>query len=208
MVFYRGESGNLTNANPIVMMDALSNKMYIVMKTLNSTLTDNPERGVNYTQDTRKITERNCFMNTKNTCSVADGNNGHVILTVDYIPIQRWVHVMFVVDNKLLTLYLDGQIYSVKSVDEYRGLKKLNENLVFSQSTGNVYVGKNPAIGNGNTITGYLSRLEYYNYALNVSDVKNIYTKGPLAKGVLSVFGLDAYSLRSPIYKVDEVQNT
>jgi hypothetical protein len=87
--------------------------------------------------------------------------NKHIIMPIDYVPLQRWVHVLFTVDNKLVTVYMDGEIYSVKSVDELKTAKQLPENLVFDKTTGSMFVGKNPLIGNGSTMTGYLSRLSF-----------------------------------------------
>jgi len=210
MIFYRGESGNLTNANPVVVMDGLSNKLYIVIKTTNSSLSSanlpqpTSASAVTYEGDLSNITKFNCF-NNKSDPTCIGYENKHIILPIDYIPIQRWVHVMFSVDNKLVTVYMDGEIYSVKSVDELKTMKNLSENLVLDKTVGSVFVGKNPKIGNGNTMTGYLSRLEFFNYALSLNDVKRIYSSGPLSRGILSMLGLSNYGVRAPIYRIDDI---
>lgn len=209
LLFYRGEADNLTNANPVVMMDGLSNKLYIAVKTTNSSLSSanlpqpSGNASVTYEGDLGNITKFNCFNNKfSNTCNSYE--NKHVIIPIDYVPIQRWVHVLFTIDNKLITVYMDGEIYSVKSVDEMKTMKKLNENLVLDKTTGAMFIGKNPKMGNGATMTGYLSRMEFYNYALSLNDVKRIYSAGPLKRGLLSMLGLNNYGVRAPIYRLDE----
>ena len=212
MIFYRGESGNLINANPVVMMDAVTNKLYIVLKSANSSLSSStlpaPSGGAppTYESDLGNILKYNCFMNKSETTCLPYMNK-HVIIPVDYVPLQRWVHVLFTVDNKLVTVYMDGEIYSVKSVDELRVAKNLPENLVFDKTTGSIFVGKNPIVGNGSTMTGYLSRLSFFNYSLSLNDVKSIYAAGPLKRGPLSVLGVNNYGVRNPIYRLDELQD-
>ena len=125
-------------------------------------------------------------------------------MSIDYVPIQRWVHVVFTIDNKLLTVYLDGDVYSVKSVDEFRSLKNLASSLVVDKTNGDVFVGKNMSIANGNTVDGYLSNLEFYNYAMSIDDVKRAYYRGPYKKSWLSFVGLSDYGVRTPIYKLSE----
>jgi len=210
LLFYRGEAGNVSSANPIVLMDGISNKLNIVLKTANSSLSSatlpaqSGKAPPTYENDLSNISTFNCFASKETTC--LPYQNKHVIIPIDYVPIQRWVHVMFTVENKLITVYLDGEIYSVKSVDELKGMKKLPDNLVIDKTTGTVFVGKNPQVGNGNTINGYLSRLEFFNYAVSLNDVKALYANGPLKTGLLSMIGLANYGVRAPIYRIDELQ--
>ncbi len=204
IIWFRGPVGDkLTSANPVVLVDGTNSKMYIVLKTTNSSLSATP--GIPYENDLTLITERNCFLDTTAaTCNMSDTENRHVIMSIDYVPIQRWVHVAFTVDNKLITLYLDGDIYSVKSVDEFKSQKNLASSLVLDKSLGDIWVGKNPAIANGNTLNGYLSRLEFYNYSMSVNDVRDSYNAGPYKKSWLSYVGLGDYGVRAPIYKLSE----
>jgi len=196
IVFYRGQAENLQSANPIVVLDGVNSKMHIVIKTTNSTLTD-----INYTQDLSQITSRNCFLDTVSTECLANQNT-HAIISVDYVPIQRWVHIAFTIDNKLLTVYLDGDVYSVKSIDEFKSMK--NRAIVLDKTNGDIFVGKNVAVANGNTFDGYVSSLGFYNYAMSIDDVKIAYNRGPYKKNWLSYFGLGDYGVRAPIYKISE----
>lgn len=216
MIFYRGTSGNINSANPIVTMDGLSNKMYIAIKTQDSTLTSIPGR-IDYNSNLYNIRFMNYFLNSK--LKIRDtanpdqpAINKYIILTIDYIPLQRWVNVTFIIDNKISTVYMDGEIYSVKSTEEFKAVREpeldvrgrpVNVNLIVDKTDNNVYVGKNPSIGGGKTIPGYLGKLQFFNYALALNDVKTIYNQGPL--GRKSWFGGKInYGVRAPVYKLDE----
>lgn len=200
MIFYRGAKDQMKN--PIVLMDGQSNKLYIIVKTANSSLslTDN---GKLY-----QIMDGNYYSNPGGS-----GTNKHMIMSFDYIPLQRWVHVGFVIDNKTITLYLDGEIYSVKTADEFKASRDLPVDdfnnpipydLVPDRTEGDIFIGKNAVFGGNKSIDGYLSKLEFFNYALTASDMQKSYSSGPIKGGVLSSLGLSNYGFRAPVYKLSE----
>jgi len=216
MIFYRGTAGDISTANPIVTMDGLSNKMYIAIKTQNSTLTSVPGR-INYNSNLYNIRFMNYFSHSElKIRDMANPDNPsinkYLILNVDYVPLQRWVNVTFIVDNKIITVYVDGEIYSVKNTEEFKALREpeldvrgrpVDVNIIVDNTDNNIYVGKNNTIGSGNTVTGYLGKLQFFNYALALNDVKAIYASGPI--GINSWFGGKInYGVRSPVYKLDE----
>jgi hypothetical protein len=199
MVMYRGNSGSLENANPIIMMDNQSNKLYIIIKTTQSSLQD-----VNI--NTANIIKKNYF----NSDTPLANSNTHLVCAIDFIPLQRWVHVACVVDNKLVTLFLDGQIYSVKTTDEFKSSKrpeldsmgnKVNYNLIIDKTEGDLVIGRS-AISQRMAIDGWVGKIEFFNYALTVDNVRQIYQQGPMPKGFLSWLGLSQYGFRSPIYNM------
>ena len=199
MVMYRGNSGSLENANPIIMMDNQSNKLYIIIKTTQSSLQD-----VNI--NTADIIKKNYF----NSDTPLANANTHLVCAIDFIPLQRWVHVACVVDNKLVTLFLDGQIYSVKTTDEFKSSKrteldsmgnKVNYNLIIDKTEGDLVIGRS-AISQRMAIDGWVGKIEFFNYALTVDNVRQIYQQGPMPKGFLSWLGLSQYGFRSPIYNM------
>ena len=54
------------------------------------------------------------------------------------------------------------------------------------------------------TTQGFISRMEYFNHALSLKDVKyRIYSKGPYSTSdtVLGQLGFTDYRIRTPIYK-------
>lgn len=210
MMFYRGSQTTLADANPIVMLDGTSNKLYMVLKTQGSSLsaTNNSNSAdVNL----KNIIERSYFLNKDTRLDTPDVNK-HIIVSIDYVPLQRWVNIAFVVDNKIITTFLDGEIYSVKSVDEYKTLKSPEMDargnvrdypLVIEPTTGSIQLGK---FGDSEVASSYVSNLEFFNYAVSLNDIKSIYKMGPFARSWLSLLGINAYGIRSPIYPLYEKQ--
>ena len=208
LIFYRGAAGDISGASTIVMMDSTENKMYIAIKTQDNTLPNLvPSDGSSTAADLRKIIWKNYFKNP--TATGADINK-YVIIEVDYVPLQRWVNFTVIVDNKIITLFMDGEIYSVKGTDELKALRKpeidstghpLHYSLIIDKPDGNIFVGQN-TINNKTTVNGYLTGLTAFNYAPSINEVKSSYNSGPLTGGgFLSKLGIP-YSFRSPIYKM------
>jgi hypothetical protein len=212
MIFYRGSQHTIADANPIVLMDGNNNKINFVLKTQGSTLASTSS-DVNYETSLKNIFSRSYF-NNKDFTLATPNTNKHVILSVDYVPLQRWVNFVLVIDNKLVTTFMDGEIYSVKTIDEYKMVKqpefdvrgnKIDYNLIIEKTEGSIYAG---AYRNSLAPNSYLSNLEFYNYAVSLNDVKRIYNFGPFSKNFLSMLGISSYGMRSPIYKIDEYQKT
>lgn len=208
MIFYRGSS--ISDANPIVMMDGKNNSMYLVLRTQGSNLSNGTT--VDYNTKPQNILDRSYFLQ-KSFKSNESEIHKHMIITIDYVPMQRWLHVVMVVDNKLVTTFMDGEIYSVKTTDEYKMLKEperdqsgktIDHTLIIEKTEGAVNVGKfGPATPPGS----YLSNLEFFNYAISINDVKRIYVNGPFSKNFLAMLGISSYGVRSPVYKIDEYQS-
>jgi len=216
LIFYRGTAGDISNANPIVTMDGLSNKMFIAIKCQDTTLTPTPGI-IDYNANLYNIRYMNYFINSnlkiRDTAKAENQSiNKYLILNVDYVPLQRWVNVTFIVDNKIITVYLDGEIYSVKNTEEFKTLRQpeldirgrpIDVNIIVDKTDNNIYVGKNKSVGSGNTVNGYLGKLQFFNYALSMNEVKLIYAQGPI--GAPSWFGGKVnWGVRSPVYKLDE----
>jgi hypothetical protein len=223
LVFYRGTADNITSANPIVSMDGQTNKLYIVIKTENSLLASGLQLNASKSQDEKArylntndantnlaaIRMNNYFLN-KNISQQDSTTNKHIILTVDYVPLQRWVNITFVVDNKVCTVFMDGEIYSVKSTEEYKALRPkeidikgnlVNVNLIVDKTDGDIFVGKNKKISSESTPNGYFSRLRFFNYGVSLNEVRKIYNEGPVNGSLFGIPGI-SYGVRSPIYKL------
>lgn len=82
---------------------------------------------------------------------------------VDNIPLQKWVHIGIVLDNRTVDIYVDGRL--VRSC-VMRGVPKLNNSPL--------------QFGTGGGFYGQLSRMQYFNRALNANDMHEIYTRGPI----------------------------
>jgi hypothetical protein len=209
LVFYRGEKDTIKTANPIVMMDEVQNNLHFVLKTRDSSLTSTDN--IMY-ENLVPITEKNYFM--KKDLNFQDTtNNKHLVVTVNNIPFNRWVHYTLSVKDNVVTIFQDGEIYIVKTVNDFiqqRPTEMINGdpikyNVNIDDSQGTIFIGKNPNIGGNNTINGYFSKMDYFNYAMNVSDVLKVYKNGPFSTSWLQKIGLKNYGMRSPIYKLTTV---
>lgn len=212
MVFVRTSNrGDIATANPLVMMDKNDNRMYIVVKTQDSTLApqSTPANGNQATVKLTDVTDYNYFRRNE----PASTDNKHMIMEIDYVPLQRWVNIQFVVDNKIVTVFMDGEIYSVKSTDELKGKKKpekdpltgkdKKENLIIDKTDGDLLIGKNP-INDRHTVNGYISSISFSNYAMSLNQVKSTYNAGPMSKGgLLASMGIQ-WGVRSPLYKLSD----
>lgn len=207
LVFYRGEKDNIVSANPIIMMDEISNKMYIVLKTKDSRL--EASSGVDY-RNLKDIIERNYFLNKSFKFGDVNTNN-HIIFEINSVPMSRWVHFAVSVSDNVVTIFVDGEIYAVKTVDDFTEIRSRQDKTIRGElrkydltidkpSNGDLFIGKNDVIARGNSINGYLSKFDVFNHGLSLSDIQNIYLEGPVHQTWLDKWGL-AYRLRSPVYK-------
>lgn len=205
LIMYRGNPNDAASANPLVMMDGLSNKLYVIIKTTESSIASSTVNN-----NLNEILEKNYFITN---ASLEDPTvNKHLIMTIDYVPLQRWVNVAAVIDNKVLTLYLDGEIYSVKSTDEYKSARQpyvtrlgkvVPYNLIVEKTDGDLIIGRD-VVGNRRTINGFISKVEFFNYALTMNQVKQNYITGPMPRSWLAMIGLSQYGFRSPLYKLNQ----
>ena len=197
MLWYRGTMNDIATANPIIYMDKSSNIMYLCVKSQNSVLSGG---SVNYNQDVGQIALNNQFLNQ---IPMSNNTNQYLIMKIDYVPLQKWVNVAMVIDNQIISIYLDGDIYSVKTVNDFNYNSSLPYSLIVDKTDGDIYIGANPHPSQNITINGYLSKLDFFSYAISSEDIKRNYDKGPFSKNFLSMIGLgSAYGVRSPVYKI------
>jgi hypothetical protein len=83
-------------------------------------------------------------------------------ITIDNIPINKWVNVIIRCENNTLDIYVNGTI--IKS-HYLHGVPK--------QNYGDVYIAPNGGF------SGYISNLWYYNYALGTAEIAKLTNKGP-----------------------------
>lgn len=94
------------------------------------------------------------FMNTFNVINEE--------ITINDIPLNKWVNVIIRCQNNTLDVYINGTI--AKS-HKLHGVPK--------QNYGDVYVAPNGGF------SGYISNLWYYNYAIGTNDITRLLTRGP-----------------------------
>lgn len=162
---------NLDGVSPIVYMNADNTSMNIAFKPKVGTIA-----GSTKDEKIRTLTDKSG-------------------ITIDYIPIQRWVHVAVVVNETgkggTITAYVDGELVKAKAIDTY------NLNLDIS---GPLITGGSPVQGMAG-FSGLVSRVSVSNYDMNALDVYNEYKKGPI-NNFFARLGLPAYGIQSPIYRI------
>lgn len=78
------------------------------------------------------------------------------------IPLQKWVHIVYVLNNRTVDIYIDGKL---ERSCVLRGVPKLNSQPVYVAQNGGFF--------------GKLSNLEYYTTALSPDRIASIYRSGP-----------------------------
>lgn len=177
-VMYRGNSTTFANGTFFVYMDAKTNTLYASVRT------------------TGVLDETTAAQ----TPTLVDINQNKYFLksTIDYVPLQRWVNVTYVVKDTTMTTFLDGDLYSVTSIYELPGKPDGSRPLISTQN-GDVMMGGMTAAPGFN---GYLGNIVYYNFSLDLAQGKTVYFKGPYKSTWLSYLGFSNVGLRSPIYKI------
>lgn len=161
--------GNYADGNPIFFLDNSLNKLYVYVRTEGDS--------------------------TSSLSAMKDSTN---TLSIRYLPLQRWVNILLVVDNNFVQLFLDGDLRQVKDLS---GNSAQPANKVVATSSGNLMAG-----GSESTIAfdGYLSKVQALNYAATIDHAKVIYKAGPLHKSILAAIGVPFYGIQSPFYRIDE----
>ena len=213
---------NLLGASPSVYLDGMTNKLYIRFDKTNGAATNFETRvdAIKAAQpanaDPTVVAERTNAGYSSATTTVSHQDAIHIDLAtrgvvVDYVPLQRWVHVTIVVNETVnlgyISVYLDGELVkNVSSNDKItlgngRSIPISFQNLALMKS-GDLYIGGDVYNANINKgFSGIVSKVTVSNYDLNGEEIKRIYVQGPM-DNLSSKLGLPAYGLRSPVYRL------
>lgn len=101
----------------------------------------------------------------------ADYNEG---CDIRNIPLQKWVHIVYVLNNRTVDIYIDGKL---ERSCVLRGVPVLNKKPV--------------SVADGGGYYGNISKFQYFTRALNPSDVAEIYSEGPYLQKRFKIFGHD-----------------
>jgi len=220
-VLHRGEENPAISASPLVMLDKQVNKLYIRFST--KTIVSDTTRDKTWADiitNSKKSIAPGCaaaVCTTAEQTAIDAVTDEHAIIKdlsthgiiVDYVPLQRWVHIAVVVDDTVnkgsINLYMDGEL--VKSVSS-------SESVVVSGSTynysfqdlnlekkGDIWRGGSSASIIGNGFSGLTGKIGFTNFEMNAKDVYQEYLKGPM-DNLTSKLGLPAYGVRSPVYRL------
>ncbi len=78
------------------------------------------------------------------------------------IPLQKWVHITYVLNNRTVDIYIDGKL---ERSCVLRGVPILNNDPLY--------------VCDNDGFFGKISNLVYYKYALKPNEVYDVYSKGP-----------------------------
>ena len=209
-ILHRGTKNNPLGGSPTVFLDPNLNKISVLFDTttddeLPSELTTGdyitPDMILKYRLATRGI-------------------------TIDYIPLQRWVHVAIVVnensnggsisayvDAELVKTRTNNQSFKIDYKDENNEDKKFSTkpditNLDLDRK-GTVFIGGNEDSAVGIGFSGLVSMVQFFNYDLNDGDIYKVYLQGPIYLDAGGKFAntigigslTNQYGVRNPIYK-------
>jgi len=235
-IWHRGDK-SVVGGSPIVFLDKDTNRMHIRF-----------EKTTNITQSLTMAAPFDGVFNEK-IMDRASGNKaeskfeGAIVepsqaldldlathgITIDYIPLQRWVHVAIVVNEEInggiIYAYVDGELVK----QEMTGRKVSREVVVKGyyandatktkktiQTTitkerdfknlnldkpGDVYTGGATVEDVGPGFSGLTAGFYFANHDLSAKDIYAIYVKGPV-DNLASKLGLPAYGVRSPVYRM------
>lgn len=116
------------------------------------------------------------------------------IITVNNMPVQKWIHLVIVAKGKSVDVYVNGNIIAHKILQTY---PKQNYGDVYFFNTQSKRLGPNtnvpqtdpmyPTINESHplvlgTFTGNLSRARYYSYAMTFAEIRTLLSEGPSTK--------------------------
>lgn len=85
------------------------------------------------------------------------------------IPIQKWVNIIYVLNNRTVDIYIDGKL---ERSCVLMGIPNINKNA-------KVYVGEKTGSNKNAGFYGQISKFQYYSHSVSPSEVVEIYEDGP-----------------------------
>lgn len=182
--------------SPLVMMDRTTNKMFIAMRTMSSPSMTTSAIIEDYSRSLKTRTTSNPHLNY----------NRSIIMEIEYVPLGRWLNVVAVLDNDVVSLFVDGDMYSVAPISRFAD--RIQNTSPAGSTTGgtggnappagsttgvtarpdpaSALVAKDPAgglnVGGINGISGYVANVQVANYAFSIFHARAIYRAGPVRR--------------------------
>lgn len=179
----------VAKSTPFIILDDVKNSLHVRFAPKNNELL----------VDTNVIRTDNfdSFMSTKQYPQIQTG------FTIDYVPLQRWVHIAIVINDiggGSVSMYVDSLLREVYNNNNTVNLNISKLNL---DSNGTLVVGgKDADADTMGGFSGLLSKFTMFNYDLNKNDIYKLYKEGPV-NTLMTSLGIGAYGLRNPIYKLE-----
>ena len=204
-VLYIG-GDKIGDRNIQIFLDGYKNKMFIRFKKIPNEDTATEYNLSNLNSQFGESSSGDYDVNFKNYMKQG--------VVIEYIPIQRWVHVGIVLNDYgnsqggSIATYVDGELVGIANQGEKcRGLGTTENTYDFINldidSSKELVIGGNMDSQSGTIgFQGLLCKLCMFNYDLNDRDIYNNYNEGPI-DSFMAKLGLGAYGVRSPIYKIE-----
>lgn len=207
-VFARGPKDGFEAHGPFVALNDKMNKLHVIFATTD--VSQYTLAGTNVANSSASNAEKVAFL------SAVHG------ITIDYVPMQRWVHIAVVVNEEsssgIVMAYVDGELVKTVTSNTIQDDLKLGtttsggvqvDNIIPNVKLeiqnidmglkGDVVVGGDPSSIPG--FSGLVCQIGFTNSDLNADDIYKMYIQGPIT-GMLSKLGLGSYGLQSPIYRI------
>lgn len=106
---------------------------------------------------------------------------------IENIPVGKWVHIAVVCDESALLVYVNGNLAKKLSFDGYAPYQNFEDICCFSQRRITMKKSLVPSTDeNGfdvfGCMTGQISRLNYFSYALCYAEIQQLMNEGPSSK--------------------------
>jgi hypothetical protein len=217
-IWHRGDK-DINGSSPLIFLDKDSTKLHVRFNDINNPQVISITQPYNHKREFTSGASTVMKYVDKETDRIVYDLATHGI-TIDYIPLQRWVHVAVVINEEVnrgsIQAFLDGEL--VKSVEsgkttppidfkEANGANKSSYSQTYEfqnlnlDKPGDVYIGGSLMESAGPGFSGLVSKITFVNHDLNIKDIYNMYIEGPI-DNLASKLGLPAYGVRSPIYKI------
>lgn len=106
----------------------------------------------------------------------------------DHVSMKRWVNLMAVHVDGTVTLFKDGELYSVNRIGR----------VDVTNPSGSIMIGQRP-------VDAYVSSLVFLNHFPSDKQVKRLYRAGPQSSNQLfRLMGFTNLGVRSPVYQVTD----
>jgi hypothetical protein len=103
-------------------------------------------------------------------------------ISVEDIPLQKWLHIAVILDNRNLDVFVNGKLYTTKVL---KGIPIVENNDIHVCPSNKV---------NQKGYNGFISGLKYFNRNIGYSEIINLFKEGPkctdLLKSLKSLKGL------------------
>lgn len=134
----------------------------------------------------------------------------YIYLTIDFLPLSSWNHIVLTVDGEFIIVYLNGEIYKTQSIKTLESYSRTTITSTTSATITKLDIGFNQIVLLPNatkTTTDpseientYVTKLFFSDDLVSQKQVEQLYASTPYGSSFMSKIG---YGLRSPVYRLD-----